>query len=274
MLNNVNYIVWDIDPAVFSFSEAPRWYGVCWALGLFLSYYIVKYIFRQEGRKEDELDSLTLYVIAGTFLGARLGHVLFYDLQYFWQHPAEILLPFRFTPTFEFIGFAGLASHGATAGILLAIFLFTSIKKINYFYIVDRIAIVAALAAGSIRLGNLFNSEMIGTPTEVPWAFIFSSVDNIPRHPAQLYEAIFCFMLFFALLLIWKRRRADLPNGLLTGIFLVALFTQRFINEFFKINQVSFEDAWWINMGQLLSLPFILIGLFLIVRSRTSPLTR
>ncbi|HTE34022.1 MAG TPA: prolipoprotein diacylglyceryl transferase [Chryseolinea sp.] len=263
----LNYIIWNVNPSVFAFSDVPRWYGVLWALALFLSYTVVTYIYKHEGRRVSEVDDITLYLVAGTFLGARLGHVFFYDPQYFWEHPSEILLPFRLQPEFEFIGFAGLASHGSAIGILLAIWIYSRMKKKSYLFVADRIVIGASLAGGLIRLGNLMNSEMVGKPTDVPWAFIFKQVDLIPRHPAQLYEALFCFALFVGLFLTWKKYYIVLPEGLLTGIFFFALFVQRFINEFFKLSQVDFEDGWMINMGQILSLPFIVLGAYLIMRA-------
>ncbi|MEO5975899.1 MAG: prolipoprotein diacylglyceryl transferase [Chryseolinea sp.] len=252
-------IVWNVSPQVFPFLEIPRWYGLLWCVGLILSYYVMSCLCKRNGQSIATLDTLTLYVITGTLVGARLGHVLFYNPEYYWQHPWEIILPVTFNPGFKFVGYEGLASHGAGIGILTAIFIYSKKYHQNYFRIADDIAIVAALAGGCIRIGNLMNSEMIGLPTDVAWAFVFPLYDDIPRHPAQLYEAIFCFLLF-AVLLKLRLSKNHLSPGFLTGIFLVALFTERFINEFFKISQEAFEDQMTLNMGQLLSIPMIIVG--------------
>jgi prolipoprotein diacylglyceryl transferase len=159
----------------------------------------------------------------------------------------------------------GLASHGGVIGILIAIYLFARKTKLNYLWLLDRISIVAALTFCMIRLGNLMNSEMIGTPTNLPWGFIFTSVDNIPRHPAQLYEAIHYFMSFIALFWVWFRQREKMRNGFLFSWSLIILFSLRFIDEFFKLNQAQFEDGMILNMGQILSIPFILTGIVMLI---------
>ncbi|MCF2442980.1 prolipoprotein diacylglyceryl transferase [Dyadobacter sp. CY345] len=262
----LSFILWNVRSNVFPDLEIPKWYGVCWAVGVFLGYQVMFYIYKKEGKTLIQLDKLATYVIIGTLAGARLGHIIFYDPIYYFHHPIEIL-PIRLSPHFEFTGLAGLASHGGGIGIFLSIYFYAKKYKENYLHILDRMAITAALAGAFIRFGNLMNSEMIGIPTEVPWAFIFSSVDNIPRHPAQLYESIFCLLLFALLFSIWKRKACNIPDGLLLGIFLVSLFCFRFFDEFLKIDQETFESTLPINMGQILSIPFILFGLMLISRS-------
>lgn len=195
-----------------------------------------------------------MYILISTVLGARLGHFLFYEPSRFLTGPLDILMP----------PYSGLASHGAAIGILIGLWLFCRKLKYNYLWMVDRLVIVVCITGASIRLGNLINSEMIGLPTDLPWAFIFTRIDNVPRHPAQLYEALYCIALFFVLFYLWKTRAVRLGNGFIFGLFLIVLWTLRFIDEFFKVNQVEFEDHQLLNMGQVLSIPFIFVGVFLL----------
>lgn len=258
-----SFILWNVRSNVFPDLEIPKWYGLCWALGIFLGYQVMLYIYKKEGKSVEKLDILTTYVIIGTLVGARFGHILFYDPIYYWHHPIEIL-PIRLSPHFEFTGLAGLASHGGGIGIFLSIYLYCRKYKENYLWILDRITIIVALVGAFVRFGNLMNSEMIGIPTNIPWAFIFINVDTIPRHPAQLYESVFCIFLFVIMFSIWKVKGTRFHNGFLLGIFLILLFSFRFIDEYFKIDQESFESELVINMGQILSIPFILAGILLI----------
>ena len=262
------YVIWHPDPRVFPPWELPRWYGVLFAAGLIISYQIMQYIYKKEERSVKEVDTLAVYIIIATVIGARLGHILFYEPLYYLKHPIEIL-PIRMEPEFQFVGLAGLASHGGAIGILIALYLYSNKKKAPYLWVLDRVVIVVALTGCFIRLGNLMNSEIIGTPATVPWAFIFSRVDEVPRHPAQLYEAIYCLLLFFLLFYLWKTKRKKFSQGFITGLFLTVLFTLRFVDEFFKINQVSFENNLLLNMGQLLSIPFVMIGLLLLLKNVT-----
>lgn len=259
------YIIWDVGPSIIPGLEIPRWYGVMWVLGLLLSHQVVQYIYRVERRTPDAFNTLTIYMLVGTLLGARLGHILFYDPLHYWHHPIEIL-PIRLEPEFQFVGIAGLASHGGGMGILVAIYLYCRKYREHYLWMTDRLVIAAALTGSFIRLGNLMNSEVIGIPTSVPWAFVFTRVDNIPRHPAQLYEAIACMILFVVCFYMWYKNRAVIAEGRVTGIFLVILFTLRFAGEFLKVSQEPFEDHLLLNMGQTLSIPFILAGFFLLLR--------
>ena len=261
-----SYIVWQVDPYLFSDLSFVRWYGVMWALGILMGMQVMAYIYRKEGKPKEELERLSLYIILGTVLGARLGHILFYDPWYYLANPVEIL-PIRIEPHFEFTGLAGLASHGGAIGLLLALYLFCTKYKTSFSWIVDRLVIIGALTGSFIRLGNLMNSEVIGTPTHVPWAFIFTRVDLIPRHPAQLYEALFYLLLFFTLFSIWKRNGFQDRNHLSLGVFLVSLFSFRFLVEFIKEDQAAFEASFALNMGQMLSIPFILLGIIVIVLS-------
>lgn len=257
----LSYITWDADPDIFviPFLNHPvRWYGLSWALGFLFSQQIMYYIYKRDGRPRGEVDTLTLYMIVAAIAGARLGHVLFYDPVEFFKQP------WRIFATWE----GGLASHGGAIGILTALYFFARKTNVKYLWIVDRLVIVSALTGCLIRLGNLMNSEMIGLPTTLPWGFIFTSIDDIPRHPAQLYEAIYCFLLFMLLFGLYYRKGRTLNDGFLTGLFLVILFSLRFVDEFFKINQEPFEDGLILNMGQILSMPFVTAGIVILIISR------
>ena len=252
------YIVWDVDPDIFviPFVDHPvRWYGLSWAFGFLISQQVMYYIYRRDGRPRDEVDTLTIYMLVAAMAGARLGHVLFYEPVEFFRQPLRIFAIWE----------GGLASHGGAIGILIALYFFAKKTKVEYLWIVDRLVIVSALTGCLIRLGNLMNSEMVGLPATIPWAFIFTRLDNIPRHPAQLYEAIYCFFLFILLFWLYYKKPATANNGLLTGVFLVVLFSLRFVDEFLKINQETFEDNLILNMGQILSIPFIICGVVILI---------
>ncbi len=261
-MNLLSYIIWDVNPDMFviPFINHPvRWYGVSWALGFIISNQIMEFIYKKEGRSKLEIDSLTMYMVISTIIGARLGHCLFYDPVHYFQNPLQFLAIWE----------GGLASHGAAIGIFIGTYLFARKTKVEYLWILDRLTIVVALTGCCIRLGNLMNSEMIGLPTDLPWAFIFTRMDDVPRHPAQLYEAIYCFILFIALFWIWNKYRSHLKNGSMFAWFLIILFSLRFIDEFFKVSQEAFEDDMILNMGQILSIPLILTGItILVINSR------
>lgn len=257
----LSYINWSVDPEIFTIPGVDwpiRWYGLMWAIGLILSQQIMYHIFKVEQRPAKDVDTLTLYIILATFLGARFGHFLFYDPSVFLTDPLSIILP----------PYAGLASHGGAIGILIGLYLYCRRLKYDYFWMVDRLVIVVCITGGFIRLGNLMNSEMIGIPTTVPWAFVFELVDNVPRHPAQLYEAIYCFLLFGLLYYIWKVKRHQVANGFIFGVFLVVLWSLRFVDEFFKVAQEPFEENLPINMGQILSIPFVIAGIIILIKTR------
>lgn len=225
------------------------------------------YIFEKDGKTRQNVEDLTIYVVIGTIIGARLGHVLFYDASYYFSHPGEILQVWK----------GGLASHGGAIGIIIAIYLYCRKYKFKFLWVFDRLVIVVCFTGACIRVGNLMNSEIIGKITDVPWAFQFiqaypPSLAADPRHPAQLYEAIYCLIIMVALIYLWKNKRHKLNNGFIFGVFLVSLFTLRFIDEFFKIPQEAFERSLPINMGQILSIPFVLFGIYLIYRAKTKPL--
>jgi phosphatidylglycerol:prolipoprotein diacylglycerol transferase len=259
-----SFITWNVSPDAFQLpilNFPVRWYGLLFALSFIVGQQVMYFIYKREGRTAGEVDTLTIYVALATVIGARLGHVLFYDPVYFFHNPSKVIA------TWE----GGLASHGAGIGIFIALYLYARKAKVPYLWILDRMTIITASTGCLIRLGNLMNSEMVGLPTNMPWGFVFVQVDNIPRHPAQLYESIFCFFLFIGLFWAWYKFSDRMPDGFLFGWFLILLFSFRFIDEFFKINQESFEDGMILNMGQLLSIPFILAGiviLFLIKRKK------
>jgi phosphatidylglycerol:prolipoprotein diacylglycerol transferase len=358
----LNFIIWNGSPEIFSAGTfALRWYGLFFALGFLISQQILYYMYRKEGKPEKDVDTLTIYMVVATIIGARLGHVIFYQPEIIWEDPLAIFLPFEFSP-FRFTGLQGLASHGATIGILFALWLYSRKKKPgqNYLQVVDRIVILVALTGALIRLGNFFNSEIIGKPTdkafgvvfvnrlteamedrqgdrEIIESIVYHKNDSIPegangriplsvyvffkkgiqeieardimdhaqsisyrldeffdptgdveygiapqkdgtlaarlnvvgisRHPAQLYESISCVFLFIFLFAIWARYKENLPAGRLLGIFLIVCFGLRFLYEFLKENQEAFEDKLPLNMGQILSIPLIIAGIFILLYS-------
>lgn len=262
----INAIHWNIDPVIFEIgSFGLRYYALCFLAAFAVSYVLMLKIFTKEGKSQELLDQLSIYIFLGTLIGARLGHCLFYEFDYYMQHPLEMILPFRFGENgFELTGFQGLASHGGAIGILTALWMFSRKTKTNFVWIADRLVLVVPLAGAFVRLGNFFNSEIIGLPSTLPWAVVFEKIDAVPRHPAQLYEAIAYVLIFFVLWSIFKK---GLPKpGYLTGLFFVLLFSARFFLEFFKENQEEFEQGMQFNMGQLLSIPFVAIGLYLMFR--------
>ncbi len=262
------YINWNINPEIFRIGGfALRYYSLMFAAAFIFSYFILTKIFTKENIELKLLDKLFVYVFIGTLIGARLGHTLFYEFGYYKYHLFEIIVPFHITNgKFELTGYQGLASHGGAAAILLAVALYCKKYKQSFLWTIDRLVIVVAISAFFIRMGNLFNSEIIGRPTGVPWAFVFERVDFIPRHPTQLYEAILYLFIFFTLWIFYYKKGQQLKNGFLFGLFLVLLFSVRFVIEFVKENQQIFESRLPVNMGQILSIPFIMVGFYFILR--------
>lgn len=259
---------WNVDPVIVMITDSfpLKYYGALFASGLLLGYYIVRNIYKKEKLPLDNLDSLLVYVIVGTILGARLGHCFFYEADYFLKHPIEILLPIqKIGGVYKFVGFQGLASHGGTIGVLIAIVLYCKKFKVNFLGLLDRMAIGVPVTGAFIRLGNFMNSEIYGKPTNGNWGVVFQRDDMIPRHPTQLYEAFSYLLIFGFLFWMYQSERIKQAKGLLFGTFMTLLFLARFLIEFFKENQESFENNMLINMGQILSIPFILIGLTLII---------
>ncbi|MBI3220941.1 MAG: prolipoprotein diacylglyceryl transferase [Bacteroidetes bacterium] len=360
----LSYIIWNGSPEILSIGFfSLRYYGLLFALGFLISQQILYYIHKQEGKPEKDVDTLTIYMIVATIIGARLGHIIFYEPAMLWEKPLAVFLPFELSP-FRFTGLQGLASHGAAIGILFGLWLYSRKKHVNqnYLQILDRIVILVCLTGCLIRLGNFFNSEIIGKPTNSPLGVIFVnhvidritaevdganpiqsyeivkdstsvvkengrvplslylffkkgtsetaanefvdwrvrntmaqqsefvdisngafagkvgleasgtyaakvSFQGIARHPAQLYESISCLILFALLLWYWSKHKLSLPEGRIFGIFLIALWSLRFAYEFLKENQVSFEDDLTLNMGQTLSIPLVLVGVWVLIRS-------
>jgi phosphatidylglycerol---prolipoprotein diacylglyceryl transferase len=364
----ISYLIWNGNPEIFSIGTfALRWYGLLFALGFLISQQVLYYIYKQEGKPQSDVDTLTIYMVAATVLGARFGHVIFYQPEMLWTDPLGVILPFEFAPKFRFTGLQGLASHGGAFGILIAIWLYSRKKKPgqNYLQVLDRLVIVVALTGALIRLGNFFNSEIIGKPTNSPMGVVFISrvteailgnddktpvesfavkenkalpegahgrmplslyfffksntseqqartflvsdvkfylgrlnefVDEpaavplnyeltkekdgryagrvktfgIARHPAQLYESLSCVLLFIFLFMMWRKKKENTPPGQLFGTFMVILWSLRFMYEFLKENQVTFEDSMRLNMGQILSIPLILAGIYVLYRTKNS----
>lgn len=273
----MQFIVWDIDPVIFTIDifgpTLPiTWYGFSFALSIFLGQQLICYIFRQDAKPSADVEKLLVYVVLATIIGARLGHFLFYEWQLLLAEPLK-WFTIMVTPPFM-----GLASHGATLAILISVYFYTRKKPDqSYFWVLDRLVIVGS-CAGLIRIGNLFNSEIYGEATNLPWGVIFLRETNpallplVPRHPTQIYEALFCLLLLGLTFLLWKYKRQVLPEGFITGLFLILLFGFRFLVEFLKNNQESFEGDMLLNMGQLLSLPAILFGiLILLLVKRKAP---
>ncbi|WP_140939427.1 prolipoprotein diacylglyceryl transferase [Sphingobacterium lumbrici] len=264
-----NVIHWNIDQEIFKIgSFGLRYYSLCWLLAFVASYILMLKVFKRENKSQEDLDKLTIYIFLGTLIGARIGHCLFYEFNHYIQNPLLMILPFqKVNGNWEFTGFMGLASHGGAIGILIALYMYTRKTKTDFLWIADKLVLVVPVAGAFIRIGNFFNSEILGKPADpsLPWAVIFAQEDNIPRHPAQLYEALGYILLFVVLWVMYQKNQRS-KRGLLFGIFLIALFTIRFFVEFFKENQEVFENDMTFNMGQVLSIPFILVGLYLVFR--------
>ena len=255
-------IVWNVDPVIFHIgSFGLRWYSMGFLVAFLLGYYIVSRMFKREGVKSDYLESMVIYMFIATLVGARLGHCLFYEPGYYLssEHWTEIVWPFY---KGHYVGFQGLASHGAAVGILLAMWLYWRKYGMNIWWILDRLVIVIALGGAFIRLGNLFNSEIYGHATSLPWGFIFErNGETVAKHPTQLYESLSYFLIFAACLWYYCHKQGRVKSGTIFGWWLVALFGVRFLIEFVKNDQEAFEADMLLNMGQLLSLPFIIGGL-------------
>lgn len=264
----MNYIHWNLDPELINIlGISIRYYGLLFVSGLILSVYALSWIFKRENIPSEHLDKLSIFGMIGILVGARLGHCLFYEPSYYLSNPLEMILPITFPSGggVKFIGYQGLASHGGALGLLIALYFYSRKTKHSMIDTIDLISVVSGLGAGFIRLANFMNSEIIGMPTTKPWGVIFERVDNLPRHPAQLYEAICYFIIFAIMMILYKKKRDKLKSGFFFGLVLVLIFTARFIIEFFKEDQVGFEEGMTFNMGQLLSVPYIVVGIGFIV---------
>ena len=271
------FINWDISPEIFNLGGISiRYYGLLFAVAFILGYKVEEKMFKSEGLPMAWLDKLWLYVAIATIVGARLGHCIFYDWAYYSQHPLEMILPVRVSPEFKFTGYQGLASHGAAIGIIAGLWYYSrKVSKKSIFWILDRAVIPIALAGFFIRTGNLMNSEIVGLPTNMPWGFRFMNSDlpnpELPRHPAQLYEAICYLFSFFVLMYLYWRTNVKKKMGFIFGAFLILIFSARFIIEFVKEVQEPWEAGMALNMGQILSIPFILAGIFMLWYSKKLP---
>lgn len=265
-MSTLLYILWN--PSLEAFHLGPigfRWYSLCWLVGLLLAYLVVKRLFKEQQIKDELFDPLFLYCFMGILIGARLGHCIFYQPDYFltsWKGFIEMLLPIHIDQygSWHMTGYQGLASHGGTLGLILALLLYVKHTSVGLWRVMDNIAIATGITASFIRLGNLMNSEIIGRVTDVPWAFIFERVDMLPRHPGQLYEAIAYAVLFMLMWFIYRRRPQFVGTGFFFGLCLSYIFTFRFFIEYTKEVQEAFEEGMLFDMGQLLSVPFVLIG--------------
>lgn len=263
----LSYIIWD--PNLFAFhigSFGIRWYSLCWGIGLALAYILVRRLYKEQKIKDEYFDPLLLYCFVGILAGARLGHCLFYQPEYFlssWEHAVEMIVPMHHMAdgSWKYVGYEGLASHGGTIGLIIALYLYYRRTHLNLWIVLDNIAIATPITACFIRLGNLMNSEIIGKVTDVPWAFIFEKVDKVPRHPGQLYEAIAYAVFFFVGWYLYRHKLQKVGTGFFFGLCLTLIFTFRFFVEYTKDIQVDFESGMFLNMGQLLSIPFVIIGI-------------
>jgi phosphatidylglycerol:prolipoprotein diacylglycerol transferase len=255
---------WNISPEIFTLGPLTvRWYGLLFALSFIAGFQIMAWIFKKENKTEKDLNDLIIYMVVGTVVGARLGHCFFYEPSYYFNNLIEVFKVWK----------GGLASHGAAVGILIAIYYFTKKRKhISYLWIMDRVVITVALAGFFIRMGNFFNSEIVGIESNVPWAIKFLNAPGLtaadrllPRHPAQLYESIAYLLIFFILFLVYKKKDGKFKDGLIFGWFLILVFGFRFFVEFVKVHQTNFEVGMFLNMGQLLSIPLIISGIIILL---------
>ena len=271
------FVNWDISPEIFNLGGISiRYYGLLFAVGFICAYKVEEKMFKSENLPLEWLDKLFIYVAIATIFGARLGHCIFYDWDYYSDHLLEMILPVRFNPEFKFTGFQGLASHGAAIGIVVSLWYYSKkVSRKSIFWVLDRVVVAVALAAFFIRMGNLMNSEIIGLPTTFPWGFRFmnAGVENpeLPRHPAQLYEAI-CYLISFCILMyLYWRTDVKKRMGFIFGSFLILIFGFRFVIEFAKEVQEPWEIGMALNMGQILSVPFVIWGAFMLWYSKKLP---
>jgi phosphatidylglycerol:prolipoprotein diacylglycerol transferase len=264
MINLISFIHWNVNPEIFQLGPfSVRWYGFLFASGFLIGYYIGERMLKSENVNQKWIDSVFFYIIIATIVGARLGHVFFYGWDYYSQNPAEIFKVWH----------GGLSSHGGTLGILVAIIIYSKVvTKRSMLWILDRIVVPTALVAAFIRTGNLMNSEIYGVQTSLPWGFIFErNGETIAKHPTQLYEALSYLFTFVVLMYMYWKTNAKNREGLIFGIFFIFIFGSRFLIEFIKEDQEAFEAGMALNMGQWLSIPFVLGGIFLAVRALKLP---
>lgn len=266
------HITWNPDVSPFSIGDFEiRYYSICWIAAIGIGYLIMQHLYKKQGKSQELFEPLFMYCFIGILLGARLGHCLFYEPQYYLSGVSnflEMLLPVKITGSgWEFIGYQGLASHGGTIGLFLGLLAYSRKYKVPFLWVLDNIAITTPIAAAFIRLGNFMNSEILGRATDSPLGIIFAQVDNVPRHPAQLYEAI-AYLLFFVVgWILYRKSPKKVGSGFFFGYCLATIFTFRFFVEFIKEVQVDFEQGMTLDMGQWLSIPFMIIGIYYIIKS-------
>jgi len=269
-------IHWNASPELFSLGPISiRWYGLMFAMGFLFGFSILTKMFKYEGSNPEWVEKLFVYVIIATIVGARLGHVFFYGWEYYSQHLMEIILPIaKVGDGYKFVGFQGLASHGGAFGILLAVIIFSKrVTKRPVLWTLDRLLVPVALVGAMIRTGNLMNSEIYGVATSLPWGFIFDrNNETIAKHPTMIYEAL-CYLITFGLMMYFYYKKKGMKDrtGFLTGVFFIGIFFSRFMIEFVKENQEAFENGMALNMGQILSIPFIIAAVWLLYHSLTHP---
>jgi len=252
----MEHFVWNIDPTLLHLGPLElRWYGLLFVGSFFLGALILNWIYKREGKDPVVIETLLIYLMVGAVIGSRLVHTLFYEPEFYLSHPLEILYVWK----------GGLASHGGLMGVLIALYIFAKRYNESYMWIVSRVAIPGALTAAFVRFGNLFNSEILGKPSEVPWAIVFERIDLIPRHPVQLYEAFAYLTILLLLITLYRKVTPEFATKILPGTFLFLLFTARFFIEYTKTRQAAYTTDLPFSTGQLLSIPFILIGIVWII---------
>ncbi|GFO71564.1 phosphatidylglycerol--prolipoprotein diacylglyceryl transferase [Bathymodiolus japonicus methanotrophic gill symbiont] len=255
----MDYFIWDFDPVLASFKYLRiHWYGAMFALALLSNYLFMHWVYLRELGTAEDVDRLLWYCIGGSIIGARLGHILFYNPGYYFAEPQKIIAIWE----------GGLASHGGVFGVLISLYIYQRKASFNYFWILDRAAIAASLSGCLVRIGNFLNSEITGTATNAAWAVIFKRLDNTPRHPVQLYEAISYAGIFLFLLYLYKNSPTFDFRGRLCDWFLILIFSTRFILEFYKDSLVHYATDLWISTGQMLSIPFVLVGIYILYRAK------
>lgn len=281
-MHYINYIIWNPNNSINIFFFKIRFYSLIFFITFILGWYIMSFIYKQENIDNKKLDQLITYTTFATIIGARLGHVFFYDFFYFKNHWIEAILPIRenlnknflFFHGYEFVGYNGLSSHGATIGLIISSYIYSkNILKKSFLWLYDRLSIPISLGCSLIRIGNFFNSEIVGTPSKLPWAVKFINMNSeygqiIPRHPAQLYESIIYFITFIILFYIYIKTKKKLLLGYIFGVFFIIIWSGRILIEFIKEPQgLEFIKTNFLNTGQILAIPFLLIGIFSIIKS-------
>lgn len=268
-------MIWNPDSELCRLFGLPiRYYSLMWVVGLVAAYLLVKKFYKNRSIKPEVFEPLFLYCFLGILIGARLGHCLFYEPDYYLtsgRHFIEMLLPIRFMPEggWKMVGYSGLASHGGTIGIFIAILLYCRKYNVKLLECIDMICVATPLTAACIRIGNLMNSEIVGKPTSSDWGFVFvQNGEDFARHPAQLYEAIAYLIIFAIIILIYRKHKERVGSGFYFGFCITTIFTFRFFIEYCKEVQVDFEHGMTLDMGQLLSIPFIIAGIWLMLHSR------